>query len=155
MSAELIAKYEAGPAQLRAAVAGMTREQLTARPVPGKWSTLEVVVHISDFEPVLADRLRRAAALDRPLLLAADENEFVKNLGYHDRDLELELDQIEAIRKATAAMLKKLPPAAFQKPAIHSYKGLITLEQVLLAAANHITHHLPFIAEKKKALGIG
>ena len=41
---------------LRNAVAGMTREQLVARPVPGRWSTLEVVCHVADFEPILADR---------------------------------------------------------------------------------------------------
>ena len=34
--AQLIADYEAGPELLRAAVAGMTREELLARPVPGK-----------------------------------------------------------------------------------------------------------------------
>ena len=153
--AELIAKYESTPADLRAAVRGMTREQLIARPIPGKMSTLEVVAHIADFEPVLADRLRRVAALDKPLLLGADENEYVKHLGYHDRDLELELNLIEATRKATAAILKKLPAEAFARQGVHSLKGLQTLEQVLTAAANHIAHHLVFIVEKKKALGIG
>ena len=36
--AELTDAYVAGPAQLRAAVTGMTREQLLARPIPGKWN---------------------------------------------------------------------------------------------------------------------
>ena len=54
--AELADQYLAGANSLREAVKGMSREHLTARPVPGKWSTLEVVCHIADFEPVLADR---------------------------------------------------------------------------------------------------
>jgi hypothetical protein len=33
----------------------MTREQLLARPVPGKWSTQEVVCHLADYEPIYAD----------------------------------------------------------------------------------------------------
>ena len=53
---QLIDDILAGPAVLRKAVAGMTREQLLARPVPGKWSTLEVVAHLADFDPILADR---------------------------------------------------------------------------------------------------
>ena len=57
--AELADVYLAGAAQLRAAVAGMTREQLIARPIPGTWSTLEVVAHIADFEPISTDRIRR------------------------------------------------------------------------------------------------
>lgn len=151
---ELIDAYLAGPAKLRAAVAGLTRNQLIARPVPGKWSTLEVVVHIADFEPVYADRIRRVIALDRPLLLAADENEYVKRLSYHDRDLEEELAMIEATRKSTARVLKCAPADAWQRIGIHSYKGLQTLEQVVTAITNHIPHHLAFVAEKRQALGL-
>ncbi|MFO0936737.1 MAG: DinB family protein [Gemmataceae bacterium] len=153
--AALIEKYESTPAELRAMIRGMTKEQLTARPVAGKMSTLEVVAHIADFEPVLADRMRRVAALDKPLLVVADENEFLKKLGYHNRDVELELNLIEGTRKATAAILKSLPAEAFARQGVHSLKGLQSLEQVLTAAANHIAHHMVFIAEKKKALGIG
>ena len=54
----LIDTYLAGPALLREAVAGLNRDQLLARPVPGKWSTLEVVCHLADFEPVYADRMK-------------------------------------------------------------------------------------------------
>jgi uncharacterized damage-inducible protein DinB len=151
---ELIAQYLAGPEQLRSAIAGMTREQLAARPVAGKWTTMEVVAHLADFEPVYADRIRRVIALDRPLLLVADENEYVKRLGYHDRDLAEELALIEVTRKSTARVLKNAPTDAWQRCGIHSYKGIQTLEQVVAAIANHIPHHLPFIAEKRKALGV-
>lgn len=150
----LIERYSQGPADLRKAVAGMTRDQLTARPVPGKWSTLEVVAHLADFEPVLADRLRRVAALPKPLLLAADENLYAQQLGYQDRDLELELKLIEGTRAATAAMLAKLPPEAFARQGIHSEKGLVTLEAILTGAGNHIYNHLVFIHDKRKALGL-
>ena len=44
--ADLADAYLQGAADLRAAVAGMTREQFVARPVPGKWSTLEVLCHL-------------------------------------------------------------------------------------------------------------
>jgi hypothetical protein len=50
--AHLISDYCAGPQTLRAAVAGMTAEQLDARPIPGKCSTKQVICHIADFEPV-------------------------------------------------------------------------------------------------------
>src|SRR5207302_1757541 len=57
--ASLIDAYLAGPTQLRQAVVGMTRDQVLARPVAGKWSTLEVVCHLADFDPILADRMKR------------------------------------------------------------------------------------------------
>ena len=70
---QLIDNYLAGVNALRSAVRGLSREQLEARPVPGKWSTLEVVCHLSDFDPILADRMKRVIAEDRPPLLGADE----------------------------------------------------------------------------------
>src|SRR5215472_15214715 len=92
---QLIEDYLAGISTLRQAVAGLTREQLVARPVPGKWSTLEVVCHLADFDPIIADRMKRVIAEDRPALLGADEKRFAAALAYHQRDLEEELNLIE------------------------------------------------------------
>ena len=93
---QLIDDYLAGPAVLRKAVAGMSREQLLARPVAGKWSTLEVVAHLADFDPILATRMKCIIAEDKPQLIGVDENRLAAALAYHDRDLEEELAIIEA-----------------------------------------------------------
>ncbi len=153
---EMADQYLAGAAQLRAAVAGMTREQLVARPVAGKWSTLEVVCHIADFDPVLTERMKRILALSAevPLLLAADENLFLAALNYHARDAEEELALIDATRRQMARIIRGLAPAQLQLTGNHNKKGLMTLERVIQMATNHIAHHLPFVAEKRKALGV-
>ena len=151
---ELTDAYVAGPAQLRAAVTGMTREQLLARPIPGKWSTMEVVCHIADFEPVYLDRIKRAIALKNPLVFVADENDFVKQLAYHDRDLEEELKLIEICRASMARILRHVPETVLTRTAIHNEKGLVTVESMLTGITNHIKNHMAFIVEKKKALGI-
>src|SRR6516164_969377 len=90
--------YLAALQTLRRAVAGMSREQLTARPVPGKWSTLEVVCHLADFDPIYADRMKRVIAEDRPALLGADQDRFAAALAYHQREAEEELAIIEKTR---------------------------------------------------------
>ena len=152
---ELADQYLAGVAQLRAAVAGMTREQLIARPIAGRWSTLEVVCHVADFEPVLADRMKRIIAMNKevPLLLVADENLFVNELKYQDRDVQEELAVIESVRKQMARIIRALAPEQLQLAGNHSKKGLQTLEKVIQTATGHIPHHVTFIAEKRKALG--
>ncbi len=71
--ADLIAAYEREIEDLRTAVAGMTAEQILARPIPGKWSTLEVVAHLADTEIYYTDRIERTIALERPLLRASPE----------------------------------------------------------------------------------
>jgi uncharacterized damage-inducible protein DinB len=151
---QLVQQYLAGPRMLRRAVYGMDAEQIRARPVPGRWSTLEVVCHIVDFEPILADRMKRIIALDNPTLLAADENRFAERLYYHDRDLAEELVLLEATRSQMARILLKLDPEALQRVGTHSEKGPRTLQQILTSAIEHIPHHVRFIEEKRRALGL-
>lgn len=152
--ARLTEAYLAGPATLRRAVAGLTPEQLRARPVPGKWSTLEVVCHLADFDPILADRIKRVIALDNPPLIGADENRFAATLAYHDRDLEEELTLIERTRSQLARILRTLPDEALARIGTHNERGPLTLERLLTVATNHIPHHVAFIAEKRRALGL-
>lgn len=153
---ELADAYLSGAAELRAAVAGMTREHLVARPVAGRWSTLEVLCHIADFEPVLADRMKRILAKGdgMPLLLSADENLFAKELKYHERDAEEELALVELTRRQMARIIRGLTPEQLQMTGNHSVKGLVTLEKVIQMATGHIPNHLKFVAEKRKALGV-
>jgi len=122
--------------------------------VPGKWSTLEVVCHLADFEPVFADRMKRVIAEDRPTLLGADEKRFAAALAYHQRDLNEELTLIDCTRQQMARILRTLPAEALARVGVHNERGPLTLEQLLTGAANHITHHVQFIADKRRALGL-
>jgi uncharacterized damage-inducible protein DinB len=79
--------YLAGPAALRRAVADLSPQQLQARPVPGKWSTLEVVCHLVDSEQAWCHRMKRVIAEERPLLIGYDESRFTASLDYHQHDL--------------------------------------------------------------------
>ncbi len=149
---QLIAEYAAGPEALRKAVAGMSAQQARARPIAGKWNTLEVVCHLADFDPILADRMKRIISHERPLLFGADEKLFARTLAYEERDLEDELKIIELTRKQMAKILAKLPAEAFARAGVHSERGLVTLEQMLQITARHIPHHVKFIEEKRAAL---
>jgi hypothetical protein len=150
----LIEQYLAGPAELRAAVAGMSREQLVAHPVPGKMSTLEVVCHIADFEPVYADRMKRVIALDKPTLLGADENLFRATLAYHERDVEEELAIVERTRSQMARILRTLGDVGWQRVGMHNERGPMTLEAIVTTITRHIPHHVSFLREKRQALGL-
>ena len=143
----MIDAYLAGVPALRQAVAGMSREQLTARPMPGKWSTLEVICHLADFDPILADRMKRVIAEEKPALLGADENRFAAQLAYHERDLEEELIIIERTRQQLARILRTLPEEALARIGVHNERGELSLERMLTITTNHIPHHVQFIAE--------
>jgi hypothetical protein len=148
----LIDHYLAGSESLKQSVRGLSRDQLVARPIKDKWSTLEVVAHIADFEPILAERMMRVISHERPLLMVADENLFAATLHYHERDIDEELAMIDLTRKKMARILRALPVEASNRVGVHSFKGLVSLEAILTSAVNHIPHHLTFIEEKRKAL---
>ncbi len=149
---ELIDEYLRGSQILRDAVAGITREEALARPVAGKWSTLEVVAHLADFEPVYADRMKRTLAEDEPTLFGGDPDKFAASLAYHERNLDDELKLIEVVRKQMAAILRTIPEAEFQRLGRHSEAGPLSLRTFLERITGHIPHHVPFIAEKREAL---
>jgi uncharacterized damage-inducible protein DinB len=151
---ELINNYVAGPQLLRQAVSDLSHEQLLARPVAGKWSTLEVVCHLADFDPILADRMKRVIAEDCPQLIGADEQRFAAALAYHNRDIEEELTIIERTRRQMARILRTLPAEAFRRVGNHNERGELTLERLVSMAVNHILHHVRFVEEKRKALGM-
>jgi uncharacterized damage-inducible protein DinB len=150
--AAAVADYLAGVDLLKKAVAGMSDEQLRARPVEGKWSTLEVVCHLADFEPVLAERMKRIIAMPKPILWGADENDFARTFSYGERDVKEEIALIEATRRQMAKILSALPEASWQREGVHNEKGLVTLEKIVATATRHIPHHVKFIEEKRNAL---
>jgi GNAT superfamily N-acetyltransferase len=153
--AQLVADYEAGPELLRAAVAGIANDELLARPVAGKGSTLEVICHIGDSEQFFADRFKRTLAMSRPLLLEADPEHYPEAVRYHDRDLEEELALVALTRRQVARVLELVPGEAWQRTAVHNEGGLVTLRQLVLHATRHLKHHVRFIEEKRHALAAG
>jgi DinB superfamily len=66
---KLIDAYLDGPVQVRRMVSDLSVEQLKARPLPGRWSTLEVVCHLVDSEQAWCHRMKRVIAEDRPLII--------------------------------------------------------------------------------------
>src|SRR5689334_5554873 len=99
MDRTLIDRFEAAGARLRGAVAGLTPEDVTARPGPGDWSILELVVHLADSDAIAIDRMKRILTEDNPTLLYADEGAYVQRLFSHEQSLEDAVLLIEAGRR--------------------------------------------------------
>jgi hypothetical protein len=153
MDRSLIDAYEAAPAKLRAAVKGLSRLELTARPGPGAWSIFEVVVHIADSDAISIDRMKRILTEDNPPLLYADETAYVERLFTHDQDLEDALVLLEVGRRQWARVLRKLPDAAFERAGQHNRRGHVTLGDMVADYIEHIDDHLKFIVGKRENLG--
>jgi DinB superfamily len=153
MDRSVIEAYAAGPAKVRAAVAGLTRAELTARSGPGAWSVLEVVVHLADSDAISIDRMKRMLTEDNPPLLYADETAYVDRLFTHDQELEDALSLLEVGRRQWARVLRLLPDAAFERAGNHNRRGRVTLGEMVASYVGHIDDHLKFVHGKRANLG--
>jgi uncharacterized damage-inducible protein DinB len=144
----------AGPAKVRQALRGLSAEQLQARPIPGKWSILEVVCHLADSDQAWAHRIKRAIAEEKPLLIGYDETRFAATLGYLDRNVLEELEYSERTRRQLAQIIRGLKPETLSREAIHNESGRMNLQEMVQIEIDHVDHHLKFIIEKRKAFGL-
>ncbi len=154
MNRQIIEQYAAGALQPARAIAGLSREQLNAFPVPGTWSIQQIVIHLMDSDLIGADRMKRVAAEDRPpSLIGYDETAFAKNLFPSELDPQLACEVFAKNRQLTAEILKRLPDEAFSRTGNHNEDGVMTLEVLVGKYVKHLNHHLTFIDQKRKLLG--
>lgn len=152
---ELIERYASGPRLIREAVAGMNRQQILARPIPGKWSTMEVVAHLADFEVIAVDRMTATIAEHEPTLPGRNEQQYAARLAYELRDLDEQLQLIELCRRHVLRILRTLTEDDWSRRGIHTEAGPLTLEQLLARVVNHVEHHVAFILDKRRAIESG
>lgn len=151
---DLIDRYLAGPDLVQHAVQGMSEEQLDAKPIAGKWSTRQVVCHLADFEPIYADRMKRVIAEQCPSFFGGDPDIFAAHLAYDHRSVGAEVSLLTAVRQQMATILCELKAEDFQRIGNHSEAGRVTLLDLLRNIGNHVPHHIQFIDEKRRALGV-
>lgn len=150
----LLNEYQNGPLLLRSVLSGMSSADLDATPIAGTWSTRQVICHLADAELLYADRFKRIIAEDNPPLRSMNPDTFAARLAYGDRDLIVEVDTIDAIRRHMSGILQTLPESAFQRVGVHSDDGPLTLQTLLERVTRHIPHHARKILEKRRALGL-
>jgi hypothetical protein len=153
MDRAIIEQLEPAVDRLKAAVAGLSREDLLAFPVPGTWSIQQIVIHVADSDLIIGDRIRRMIAEDRPLLMNADENLWIKNLFPEEQLIDDALALMKVHRRQLARVLRKLPDAAFDRVGIHSARGVVSVGWFVEALNTHLDHHVKFIDQKRKLLG--
>ena len=153
MFSQPIERYASGAEALHRAIRGLSDADLDAIPVPGTWSMRQVVVHLMESDLIGTDRLKRIAAMDRPLLIGYDESAFVRVLHPARIDAAMSAEVFKLNRILTAAVLRSLPPEAFERWGVHNERGAVTLLDLLNGYSDHLEHHWKFIADKRAKLG--
>ncbi|MBA3938726.1 MAG: DinB family protein [Planctomycetes bacterium] len=109
---------------------------------PGKWTARQLLLHIADLESLFLDRLRRALADHKPLLLALDPDRWTARLGGGFRDLALAEGLFNASRTAYTELASSITDEEWKRTAVHTEYGMFTVRQLVEKAMWHADHHL-------------
>jgi hypothetical protein len=147
----LIARYQAGYAEVVEALSGITPAELDWRPAPAAWSAREVVHHLADSETVAGLRLRRLLTEDDPQIQGYDQDEYARRLRYADRPLEPALQAFQAARATTAQLFGLMTDADWKRSGTHTESGPYSAERLLHTYASHAHDHADQIRQNRAA----
>ncbi len=141
----LVRQYAAGPAEVAAAVAGLSDDDLDRTPPPevdpDGWTPRQIVHHLADSEMTSAIRLRRLLAEDAPVIDGYDENAFARRLHYDRRAIQPSIDALPAARTTSTQILDCLDEESWQRAGTHSESGRYSVEDWLEIYAAHAHDH--------------
>ncbi len=153
MDRQLIERFVSDGPLLGQSIAGLSKAELTAFPVPGTWSIQQIVMHMVDSDLIAAHRMKQIIAEENPTLIRFDETAFGERLFYDDVDPALACDLFVKNRQLLGQILRRQPDAIFERHGTHNVRGRVTLAEQLALYTNHLHHHLEFLRQKRKLLG--
>lgn len=133
----------ATPKKLERLIKGVSRKKLTRKPAPGKWSILEILVHLCDDEIAIGWRMRLMITRPGAKLTAFDQNAWVKSFGYSKFDAKEALAAFTHLRKFNLKMLRNISTSEYRKAyGMHEERGKETLDFFVRLTAGHDLNHL-------------
>lgn len=143
---DLPAVFADQEADLAAFFRELTEEQAAYRYAEGKWSLKELLGHVNDTERIMTYRLLCVARGDVTPLPGFNENEYVDGASFDNRPVAELLDEFQAIRRATIALLWSLTAEHLQRAGTAN-NGHITAAALAYIVVGHAKHHMNVVRE--------
>jgi uncharacterized damage-inducible protein DinB len=138
------------PRELRAAVAGLSEEQLDTPYRPGGWTVRQVAHHVPDSHMNAFIRFKLALTEDQPTIKPYDETRWA-TLADAALPVEPSLDLLEALHVRWVRLLESMNDRNFRRTFLHPESGVLRLDQWLAQYAWHGRHHVAHITSLRGA----
>ena len=126
---------------------GISEQQSLLRYAPDKWTIRQVLSHVNDTERVFVYRaLWFARGFDSPLP-SFDQNVAIAAAGSDERTWRSHIEEFQAVRAATVAFFRDLPPDAWMRRGVASGNP-VTVRALAFIAAGHLAHHVRILKER-------
>lgn len=142
------------PAQLSAAVAGLSEERLDTPYREGGWTVRQVVHHVADSHMNSLIRFKLALTEDRPTIKPYEEALWAELADSRACPIAPSLALIEGLHQRWTALLEAMDEAAFARAFYHPANGTTSaLDRTLGLYAWHGRHHTAHIVSLKERMG--
>jgi uncharacterized damage-inducible protein DinB len=146
-------EIEQAPAHLRAAVAGLSDEQLDTPYRPGGWTVRQVVHHLPDSHLNSYVRFRLALTEEEPTIKPYQENHWAELIDGRTAPIEISLALLESLHRRWMLLLRSLSPADFARQFRHPELGTVSLDRTLALYAWHGRHHVAHVMSLRERMG--
>lgn len=144
----------ATPAKMRAAVAGLTEEQLDTPYRDGGWTLRQVVHHVPDSHLNAYCRLKLALTEDVPTIRPYDESTWAKLDDSRLTPIEVSLTLLESLHARWMTLFRSMKPEDFRRTFRHpEQEGTLTLDWLVAMYAWHGKHHTGHITSLRERMG--
>lgn len=130
------------PEQVRRLVDGLTDEQLTTAYDSGEWTIAQNVHHLCDSHMNSYIRCKLIATEDRPPLKPYDQDEWACFPDADRADLAASLALLSSLHERWVLFWETLPEDAWSRTGVHPQAGEVSLDDQLVAYAQHGRDHL-------------
>ena len=123
-------------------IRNIPEERLRLRPASGKWSTIENIAHLTAYQYIFLDRLKKIEKEESPLFsryVGDDDPVFLSSVK---RDLKDILEDLFTQRFILINRLKSLSEHALRQTGRHPVFGTLTIPQWTEFFLLHEAHHL-------------
>lgn len=139
------------PAQLRAAVQGLTDAQLDTPYREGGWTVRQVAHHVPDSHLNAYTRLRLALTEQEPTIKPYEESRWAELPDAKSAPIDVSLALLDSLHERWVRLWRSLKEEDFARTFRHpQHPGLLTIDWLLLQYAWHGRHHTAHITELRK-----
>jgi uncharacterized damage-inducible protein DinB len=143
--AQFLSDIEETPARLRAAVAGLSDQQLDTAYRDGGWTVRQVVHHIPDSHLNSYVRFKLALTEDEPTIKPYAEDRWAQLPDTANTAIETSLTLLDSLHQRWMNLLRSLRPEDWKKTFRHPDLGVMTLDKTLALYSWHGRHHVAHI----------
>jgi len=150
---KLIDDIERAPAALRAAIQGLSPQQIETPYREGGWTVRQVIHHVPESHMNAYIRFKLALTEDQPTIKPYAEDLWAKLPDVQSTPLELSLTLLESLHGRFVQLLRTMQPNDWKRSFNHPELGLMPLEKNLALYSWHGRHHAAHITELRKRMG--